>query len=207
MTPGNPVLIDVPVPIRTTRLLIRPVQTGDGAATAAAIKESWDDLHQWMVWANSLEQNTAEKQEIRARQVMASFILREEINLIGIEVETGQPVVWCGFHNLDWSARQAETGFWVPKGSQGRGYATEATNALIRYAFKVLNLRRLGITHSAGNVASRRVIEKLGFIPEGIQRQANLLPDGRVEDRHLYARFDSDNLPELTVQWSGDLRF
>jgi hypothetical protein len=103
--PGNPVLIDVPVPIRTTRLLIRPHQPGDGEATAAAIKESWDDLHHWMVWANSLEQNTAQKQEIRTRQVMASFILREELNLVGIEVETGQPVVWCGFHNLAWSAR------------------------------------------------------------------------------------------------------
>jgi RimJ/RimL family protein N-acetyltransferase len=69
----------------------------------------------------------------------------------------------------------------------------------------MLNLRRLGITQSAGNVASRRVIEKLGFIPEGIQLQANLLPDGRVEDRLLYARLDADNLPDLSVQWSGDL--
>ena len=198
----NPLLIDLPMPIRTTRLMIRPKQPGDGAATAAAIKETWTDLHQWMGWAESLEQNTAEKQEIRARQVMASFVLREEINLVGVEIGTGQLAVWCGFHNLEWSARQGETGFWVRKNAQGHGYATEATNALIRYAFKVLNFRRLGITHSAGNYASRRVIEKLGFIPEGIQRQANLLPDGRVADRHLYARFNADNLPDLDVQWT-----
>ena len=183
MDSENPVLIELPMPIRTARLLIRPKQPGDGASTAAAIKETWADLHQWMGWAESLEQNTAEKQEIRARQVMASFILREELNLVGVEIETGQLVVWCGFHNLEWSAHQGEIGFWVRKSAQGQGFATEATNALMRYAFKVLSFRRLGITHSAGNHASRRVIEKLGFIPEGVQRQANLLPDGRVEDR------------------------
>ena len=154
-----------------------------------------------MSWAESLEENTAEKQEIRARQVMASFILREELNLVGVEIETGRLVIWCGFHHLEWSARQAETGFWVRRSAGGRGYATEATNALVRYAFEVLDFRRLGISHSAGNLASRRVIEKLGFVPEGIQRQANLLPGGRVADRHLYARFGAHGLPDLNVQW------
>jgi hypothetical protein len=45
----TPYLIDVPMPIRTPRLLIRPRQTGDGAMAVAAVAETWDDLHQWMV--------------------------------------------------------------------------------------------------------------------------------------------------------------
>jgi len=44
----NPVLIDVPMPLRTPRLLIRPKQIGDGARTSAAVAESWDELHKWM---------------------------------------------------------------------------------------------------------------------------------------------------------------
>ena len=197
----NPILIDVPMPIRTPRLLIRPKEPGDGPATAAAVAETWADLHQWMAWAENLDDNTAEQQEIRTRHVMAKFILREEFNFLGIEIASGQPVIWCGFHSIDWNAFQCDTGFWVRKSAQGRGFATESTNALLHYAFGALGMHRVGITHAAGNEASRRVIEKLGFVPEGVQRAANLLPGGRVADRCCYARLNTIGLPPLDVQW------
>ena len=200
-TAQNPLLMDVPMPIRTPRLLLRPKQPGDGSATVAAVSETWDDLHQWMHWAEKLEDNTVEQQEVRNRLVMAKFILREEFNLVGIEISSGQPVIWCGLHDIDWKARQCDTGFWVRKSAQGHGYATESTNALLRYAFGALGLRRVGITHSGGNEASRRVVEKLGFVPEGVQRLANLLPGGRVADKYCYARLDLVGLPSLEVQW------
>ena len=201
MAAEESVLIEVPMPIRTPRLLIRPKQAGDGAASAAAVAETWEDLHQWMAWAERLEDNSAEQQEIRTRHVMAQFLRREELNLLGLEIASGLPVIWCGFHNIDWKARQCETGFWVRRSAQRRGYATEATNALLRYAFGALGMRRVGITHSAGNEASRRVVEKLGFAAEGVQRLANPLPGGRVADRHCYARLDMTGLPVLEVQW------
>jgi ribosomal-protein-serine acetyltransferase len=189
------------MPIRTPRLLLRPKQAGDGAPTAAAVAETWTELHQWMRWAENIEDLTAEKLEIRDRQVMASFILRESIELIGIEHATNQPVIWTGFHNIDWQARQCETGFWVRKSAHNRGFATETTNALLRYAFEALGMRRVGISHAGGNEASRRVVEKLSFAPEGIRRAAMLLPQGRFADEHHYARLDLTVLPPLKVQW------
>src|SRR6266581_6101243 len=87
------VLIDIPIPIRTPRLLLRPKQVGDGAITSAAVAEIWDELHKWMRWAEDRDAFTAESMEIRNRQVMASFILREGIELIGVEVATGTAVI------------------------------------------------------------------------------------------------------------------
>ena len=191
------------MPIRTPRLLIRPKQPGDGAETAAAVQETWDDLYQWMRWAESREFFTAENMEIRNRQVMASFLLRESFELLGIEIATGRPVVWCGLHDIDWQARQCDTGWWVRKSAQRRGFATEVTNALVRYASGVLGMRRVGLTHSSGNEASRRIAEKLGFALEGVQREAALLPGGRIADRLLYARFGTDGLPPLEVTWAA----
>jgi RimJ/RimL family protein N-acetyltransferase len=203
MSPLNAVLIDVPMPIRTPRLLIRPKQVGDGAITAAAVAETWEELHQWMRWAERRDQFTAELMEIRNRHVMASFILREGMELIGIESSTGTAVVWCGFHDIDWQGRQCDTGFWVRKGAQRRGLATEAANAIVRYAFGALGMRRVGLTHSAGNEASRRVAERLGFSLEGVQKGANVLPGGKIADRYCYARFDLAGLPSLDVQWQS----
>jgi len=197
----DPILIDVPMPIRTPRLLVRPKQVGDGAITSAAVAETWDELHKWMRWAENRHAFTAESMEIRNRHVMASFILREGIELIGVESATGTAVIWCGLHDIDWQSRQCSTGYWVRKTAQGRGFAMEATNALVRYAFGALGMRRIGLTHSSGNEASRRIAERLGFSFEGIQIGANMLPEGKHADRYCYARFDVAGLPELAVQW------
>ncbi|HEY1575595.1 MAG TPA: GNAT family protein [Terracidiphilus sp.] len=198
---SNPVLIDLPMPVRTPRLLIRPKQVGDGAITSAAVLESWDELHKWMRWAENREAFTPEAMEIRTRHMMASFILREVIEFIGIDNNTGNAVVWCGLHDIDWQARQCDTGYWVRQSAQRQGFATEAAIALVRYAFCALGMQRIGLTHSAGNEPSRRIAEKLGFSFEGIQRAANVLPGGNRADRLCYARFDVVGLPELDVQW------
>ncbi len=134
---------------------------------------------------------------------MASFILRQGIELIGHEAGTGTAVIWCGLHDIDWQGRQCDTGFWVRKSAQRQGFATEAANALVRYAFGALGMRRVGLTHSAGNQASRRVAEKLGFTLEGIQKGANVLPGGRHADRYCYARFDIAGLPDLAAQFGS----
>jgi RimJ/RimL family protein N-acetyltransferase len=135
---------------------------------------------------------------------MAGFILREVIELIGVEAETGAAVVWCGFHDIDWQGRQCDTGYWVRKSAQGRGFAAEAANALVRYAFGALGMRRVGLTHASGNVASRHIAERLGFSFQGILKDANVLPGGRYADRYCWARFDVDGLPELEVEWPGE---
>jgi len=192
------------MPIRTPRLLIRPKQAGDGTIASSAIAETWDDLHMWMRWAEHPVAFTRDMLEIRNRQVMASFILRESIELIGFEVVSGIPVVWCGFHDLDWQGCQCDTGYWVRKTAQGKGFATETANALVRYAFGALGMRRVGLTHSAGNEASRRIAERLGFSFEGVQKGANILPGGKNADRLCYARLDLADLPDLDVRWQTD---
>jgi hypothetical protein len=134
MAVNSQVLIDVPMPIRTPRLTIRPKEVGDGAITSAAVAETWEELTQWMRWAENRDAFTAELLEIRNRRVMASFLLRETIELIGIETQTGKAVVWCGFHDIDWKARQCDTGYWVRKSAQRQGLATEAANdATLRF--------------------------------------------------------------------------
>ncbi len=194
-------LIDVPMPIRTPRLLIRPKELGDGAPTAAAVRETWDDLHRWMAWAERLEDNTAELQEIRTRHMMTMFLLRQELNMVGVEVVSGELAVWTGFHAINWTDRVCETGFWVRKGWQGQGLATEACNALVRFAFAALGMRRVNIAHAEGNEASRRVIEKLGFVPERVETGGSALPEKRVVDRFWYARDRVDGLPALDLCW------
>ncbi len=198
-TPKKTVLIDVPMPITTPRLILRAIAPGDGAAIHAAKMETWDDLHKWMLWAKVMTDEA--DAEAVAREAAAKFIMREDLMILAFEKDTGQLVVSTGLHRMDWDKRHFEIGYWVRKTAHGKGYATEATNALLRYAFNELAATRVEITHADGNDASAAVIRKLGFVKEGVLRKGTMLPDGTLVDQHVYSRLNLDNLPALDVRW------
>lgn len=58
---------------------------------------------------------------------------------------------------------QAEIGYWIGKPFWNRGLITEAVKPLIEFGFHELELNRIWISYYDGNLASRRVAEKLGF--------------------------------------------
>ncbi|WP_240644357.1 GNAT family N-acetyltransferase [Paenibacillus paeoniae] len=64
---------------------------------------------------------------------------------------------------------------------EGKGYMTEALQALIDYAFQDLELHRIEANIIPHNVASFRVVEKLGFMHEGLARKY-LRINGKWED-------------------------
>jgi RimJ/RimL family protein N-acetyltransferase len=199
ITPKKPILTDLPLPIETPRLILRAVAAGDGAAIHEAKIETWDDLHKWMLWAKTLE--TVEETEAMAREHAAKFLAREDLMILAFEKATSKLVVSTGLHVTSWEARNFAIGYWTRKSAHGKGYATEVTNALLRYAFNVLSAERVGIVHADGNEASAAVIRKLGFEKEGILRRNTLLPDGTLVDSHVYSRLNLDNLPALDVRW------
>lgn len=51
-----------------------------------------------------------------------------------------------------------------------RGYMTEAVKAVISFGFEQVNLHKIQVSHKAGNIGSKRVIEKCGFVYEGTLR-------------------------------------
>ena len=65
---------------------------------------------------------------------------------------------------------RAELGYWIAVPVWGRGYATEASEALCEYGFTTLGLHRIEARHVAGNPASGAVMRKLGMQQEGVLR-------------------------------------
>lgn len=56
-----------------------------------------------------------------------------------------------------------EIGYWLGLPYWGQGYASEAANEVLRYAFETLRLPLLAAYANADNLGSRRVLEKLGM--------------------------------------------
>lgn len=68
----------------------------------------------------------------------------------------------CGLHNVT-NDDGPELGYWVGKQYWGNGYATRATQQLVRFGFEHLRLKRIHAHAIESNNASRRVLEKSGF--------------------------------------------
>jgi len=69
---------------------------------------------------------------------------------------------------------KAELGYWLGTPFWGEGIMTEAARALVDYGFDELGLNRVQSRHLTRNPASGRVMQKLGMLPEGIQREVHL---------------------------------
>ena len=79
----------------------------------------------------------------------------------------------------------ANLGYWVAPEYQGNGYATEACELVVEYGFCDLRLHRISAVTMAPNDASRRVLERVGFVHEGTDREA-AFADGEYVDDERY---------------------
>ncbi len=79
----NPILLDVPLQIETDRLILRaPLQAGEGDIVQQAIKDSINELKQWLSLFQSIP--TVEETEILLRNAHIDFLKREAFAILSI---------------------------------------------------------------------------------------------------------------------------
>jgi [ribosomal protein S5]-alanine N-acetyltransferase len=88
----------------------------------------------------------------------------------GVQLEQGV-VGTCALANIDRKHRRAEVGFALARAFWGRGLIVRALPAVIQFAFERLDLHRIEADTDPRNVASMRVLERLGFQREGLLRE------------------------------------
>lgn len=85
--------------------------------------------------------------------------------------------------NLDLQKNEAEIGYWIGAPFWGQGFIPEAVTALIRHGFEKLNLDKIWCGYFNGNIKSKRVQEKCGFIYQYTKNNIHweLMNDVRTE--------------------------
>ena len=102
--------------------------------------------------------------------------------------------VLCGGVRLNFVEphnRKASIAYYLDAGHQGRGLASAAVRAVLAYAFSRLEMHRIELRCAVGNVASRRLAERLGFVREGELRDAEQL-DGGFVNHYVYSLLASE---------------
>ena len=100
-----------------------------------------------------------------SREIIREVLSAPETYAVCLK-ENGKPIGSIGFHRKDLAEKddEYELGYWIGKPYWGQGLIPEAAREMLRYAFEELGMNRIWCGYYDGNVKSRRVQEKLGFV-------------------------------------------
>ncbi len=147
-------------PIETERLVLRPFVEGDFDAVYAM--QSRPDVARWTYW----EARTEPEVRSALERKIAGSIVRQEgdpLFLAVVHRSSGEVIGDVLLQLLSAEHRTGEIGYIIHPDHAGNGYATEAVRPLLRIAFESLELHRVIGRVEVRNVASGRVLEKLGM--------------------------------------------
>ncbi|MFC5368197.1 GNAT family N-acetyltransferase [Salinirubrum litoreum] len=85
----------------------------------------------------------------------------------------------------------ADLGVWIHPAHHRQGYASEAIELVVGYAFDELRMHKVTANAYARNEASRRMLASLGFVEEGVGREDAFL-DGAYHDTHYFGVLDAE---------------
>ncbi len=163
-------------------VILKILEDEDAGALFQLMSSNRQHLRQWLPWvdANTSVEHTLSFIKMTKDQRRNNFGFQTGIwyygKLAGV----------IGYHPIDWINKNVELGYWIGAEFQGKGIVTRACRFLVGYSFGVLKLQRVQIRCAVGNKKSCAVIERLGFIREGIARQAEFLY-GRYLDLAVYS--------------------
>ena len=122
-----------------------------------------------------------------ARETVQRFIAsyHDEHSYSWVMDANGDDVVAGMIGAYDYDGSQIEVGFSVGRSWQGRGFATEALKAVLKYLTENEGISRVTAWCAAENAGSRRVLEKSGMRLVSAEKDG-LSVDGRVYDKLVY---------------------
>lgn len=139
----------------TERLILRKLTESDLNSVAAMRADA--DIMRY------IREPQNRREALNWIKLVSSRWEREKIGFCSVILkETAQFIGWCGLWQLK-ETDEIEVGYALFKEFWGRGFAVEASEAVLEYGFTELNLPKIVACANPGNKGSRRVMEKLGM--------------------------------------------
>lgn len=171
------------------RVSLRWLEAGDAADLFAI----FSDAKVTRYWSSPPMRELAEAERL-VDEVHELFAKRELFQW-GVELrESGRIVGHVTLASLDASNGRAELGYSLARAHWGTGLATEACRVALAFAFETLELRRLEADCDPRNGPSLALLERLGFVREGLARERWQVA-GEIQDSVMFGLLRREYTP------------
>ena len=172
-------------PLRTRRLTLRSATPEDAEPTWAYRQR--DDVNEWLTGAPDTYDCYLTQFADPDRMATTVIVERHDGTLIGDFMLRRQDAWAQTAVAIRAAGQEVELGWVLDPAHTGLGYATEAVEELLRYSFEELRVHRVIASCFAANVASWRLMERLGMRREAHTRRDALHRSGQWLDSFSYA--------------------
>ena len=166
-------------PIATDRMTLRPYETADLAGLHDLYGR--EDVCRYLPWApmDIVQAGAKLEQRMGQRRIEGDG---DALVMAAVEMESGRMIGEFMLRLRNADHRQADIGWTIHPDVQGRGLATEGATELLRLGFEDLGAHRIMAGADPRNVASIRVMERLGMRREGVFLQSELVKGEWADD-------------------------
>jgi ribosomal-protein-alanine N-acetyltransferase len=140
------------------------------------------------IWINLRDRFPHPYLEEHGRKFLDHITAQTPSTVWAIEVD-GEAAGGIGIERLtDVERVSAEIGYWLGEGYWKRGVMTEAVKTITAHVFRQFDVTRIFALPFADNVGSVRVLEKAGYVREGMLKDS-AMKDGQLRDQYIYASY------------------
>ena len=113
-----------------------------------------------------------------------------------LAIVNGVPIGNVSLKNINFTMLTAEIGYTVGEKYHRKGYGTLMVSKFLEELFQKSELRKIVAYVHADNIASQKLLERLGFVKEGLLR-AHFVINGKPCDEILYGLLKKEFIPKL----------
>lgn len=167
--------------LETERLLLREITADDIEGIFSILSRNDVTRHYGQDTLEKIEQtveivNNYQKKYLEKRGCRWAIVRKDTQQLIGT----------IGLDALNPKHKRADIGYEIHPDHWRKGFATEAAKKIISYGFDTLHLNRIGAVVFPENIASNVLLNKLGFVKEGMLRNY-IFQNDRSFDTFVYS--------------------
>ena len=185
-TPNEYGLFSMPT-LETPRLILRRMTMKDAKDIFEYSRDEEVACH--VLW--SAQRDIGEAKDY-CRYMLRRYRADEPSSWGIIDRQTRHLVGTIGYMDYSMDNASVEIGYSLARWLWNGGYMTEALRAMVQNAFEVMNVEVVAISHFVGNEPSRKVIERAGFIFEGVMPCGFKRFDGEIFDNVCYSILRSE---------------
>ena len=168
-------------PLATPRLMLRRISWHDAPDVFAYASDP--EVARYTTW--EAHRSLDESRDFIS--YILDLYMNGQVAPWGVILKTSHKLIGtCGFVAWNVTHARAEIGYALGRAYWGQGLMTEAAREVVEFGFERLDLNRIEARCEVPNVASARVMEKLGMSYEGTLRE-QMYTKGRFCDLKLYS--------------------